>query len=365
MTNQHMIEQAKVAVGNILTVLNVARVVCVDDTYKDELPVEEVIAAAALLSPTELHGILPELGETVPEDPEIISQRLRVIWNELGKEYREERGEKILVAARLKEPPQETDDIGDASVLHELIPEGRIIRLSPKQWSERREQLMAENAIQRTLFLFDQDLSDAGGDKRGGIKIIASLLAEDRSGSIICGLFTHTVTPEEQPREEMLYFGNSADERWIVKLKQVHQIRSCVLDLCVFNDNGQSAIQIDGDSAQGLRPGWQVRHEKLMKVYSRLLKQLDLLNPIEQESADVKKAKTAIKQAFAGDLLNVGIFKGSVFQNGVQRGIQYNCRRIGRLSRARAFGLLMAYTSCLSRPAFDRDFGMTVLKGRG
>ena len=35
----------------------------------------------------------------------------------------------------------------------------------------------------------------------GGIRIIASLLAGDDTGSLICGLLTHTVTPETQPQQ--------------------------------------------------------------------------------------------------------------------------------------------------------------------
>lgn len=53
--------------------------------------------------------------------------------------------------------------------------------------------------------------------------------------------------------------------------------------------------------------------------------------------------------------LILGLFKGTLVDKDGRRSISYNCRRVGRLSNARAFGLLMAYTSCLGRPAYDRD----------
>jgi hypothetical protein len=81
-----------------------------------------------------------------------------------------------------------------------------------------------------------------------------------------------------------------------------------------------------------------------------------LLSPVSGESQDVKKLKEKVKKGFMDELLNEGLFKGKPINQNGRRGIAYNCCRVGRLSRARAFGLLMAYTACLSRPAYDRDF---------
>jgi hypothetical protein len=38
--------------------------------------------------------------------------------------------------------------------------------------------------------------------------------------------------------------------------------------------------------------------------------------------------------------------------------VRFNCKRIGRLNRSRATGLLMSYTSTIQRPAYEMDFGL-------
>lgn len=573
MNDPQIIEQARVAVEKILVALRLARVVCVDDTYEDEAPLENVIVAANSLDKNTLREILPELGAFVPDDQDVLKELIRRLLGELDETTRSNRIERILTAARLRDDT-ETDDIGDASILGELIPKEILLRLSPKQWGERRDQLLREDREQRTLFLFDQDLSENGGDVEGGIRIIASLLAGNY-GNLICGLLTHTVTPENQPQrwvelsnaysiprdrflvipkrhlkedpvlfaqtlklvalspnftelkektksiikaaalkaaecveaisiydldhivfkvtddeglwepdmlfrlhalfhrlesrrlaheggqleriarqlrsvshiptqtniqpasstwkiqknelyesaeylnknhlplelgdifakvnadskkhyillaqpcdlmvrknghrqpevahiplvevapssesphyaEEMRYFGDNPDERWYVKLKQVHQVRVCFLDLCVFNDDGTSTILSGSEVPDGIRPAWKARYTILAKLFGRLLKRVDdLLAPVEKESKDVTNLKAKVRSELTGDLFNGGLFKGEIVDKNGYRGINYNCRRVGRLSRARAFGLLMAYTACLNRPAYDRDF---------
>ena len=557
----------------ILSALNIARVVCVDDTYKDKPPVEEVIPAAAALSPGALKELLPELGDTVPDEPDVLGKRIRGLWAELAPDVRERRTEGILAAVRLQDG-QKMDDPGDAAVLHELIPGEKLLTLSPKQWEQQRSQLLIDNAERRTLFLFDQDLSEDGGDPEGGIKIIASLLASDTSGHLICGLWTHTVTPEEhlqrwetlsetpgivkdrfvvipkrlsedpvllaqmlklvalspdfaemkektrsimveaakeaasrvddiriydfdyivfqvparegmwepdmlfrlhslfhrlearrlaheggelealasrlrsvshistesqsfpapstwkiqqeelyesvdhlnrnhlplelgdifvktgvdgrkryillaqpcdlmvrpggkrepelvhvalaevvqvaevpQGAEEMDYFGTGPADRWIVKMRQVHQVRTLVLDLCVFQDSGQAAIHIEGDCPIGLRPSWEARFGRVQKEYARLATHLECLAPRKGDADETKKARSRIAKELAPCLLREAPFRGEISHTDGHKTIAFNCQRIGRLSQARAFGLLMNYTSSLSRPAHDRDFG--------
>lgn len=73
---------------------------------------------------------------------------------------------------------EQEDDIADASIVSDLIAATKLLSLTPEQWESQKEQLLQDNQTQHTLFLFDQDLSDKGGDPEGGIKIIASLLAK-------------------------------------------------------------------------------------------------------------------------------------------------------------------------------------------
>ena len=80
------------------------------------------------------------------------------------------------------------------------------------------------------------------------------------------------------------------------------------------------------------------------------------MHPTTDDSPDVKAVKEKIKTTIIGDIFNEGLFKGQLLGDNNNQGLEYNCRRVGRLSRPRAFGLLMSYTSCLSRPAYQGNF---------
>jgi hypothetical protein len=134
-------------------------------------------------------------------------------------------------------------------------------------------------------------------------------------------------------------------------------VPSLALDLCVFNSDGLATMQINSEAPAAIRPAWKARHEKITESVQRLMRRLDLLMPIQGESRDVQQIKAQLKQELSGELLNGGLFKGKVIDQNGLRSISYNCRRVGRLARSHAFGLLMAYTACLSRPAYERDFG--------
>jgi len=164
------------------------------------------------------------------------------------------------------------------------------------------------------------------------------------------------VAPASTPpayAEKMAYFGDSPNESWYVKLKQIHQVHICLLDLCVFNKDGAATIDISGSYPDEMRPSWKERYKHLIQGFELLSGRLGVLRPSQDDSPDVRKSKEALK----GELLNEGLFKGKLVEQNDRRAITYNCRRVGRLSRARSFGLLLAYTGCLSRPAYDRDLG--------
>ena len=197
MNEPQPIKQAQNAVKEILEILQVSRVVCVDDLYDDEPPIEEVLVAACSLDAGTLRELLPELGASIPDDQDVLKEQIRRLWGGLEQTIRSDRAKKIL-AATGNQNDVEVEDREAASILSGLIPDQMLITLSPKQWKDRYDQFLEEDAKHRTLFLFDQDLSKKGGDVDGGIKIIASLLARKDTGNLICGLLTH-VTEHVKP----------------------------------------------------------------------------------------------------------------------------------------------------------------------
>lgn len=569
------VDRARAAVKLIFDAMSVKHVVCVDDTYADEPTLEEVIIAALSLEPSVLAELLPELDNR-SDDEDVLKDQLRHLWEQLNHDTRRERADTILAAARLKDTSG-TDDPGDASILNDVIPDEMLLTLSPRQWDEQREALLQQNREQRTLFLFDQDLGGEGAEAQRGINIIAALLARNDAGALICGLLTHTVTPETQPRRwkelghehnipldqflvipkqylpkdpvmfaqtlkllallpdfaelkekakkvmadasiaaarsidainiydldyivfqvsdlegmwepdmlfrlhalfhrlesrrlaheggeleiiarklrslsniptitditpessawaiqqqelyetaeylnknhlplevgdifertdsdskkryvllaqpcdlmvrkdgkrhpelarvpvaevvrrseppgqssEMVYFGSGPNERWYVNLKQVHQVRVCILDLCVFNEDGFARVLPDTTVQENIRPAWKARYRLLAKLFRKRLNRLNLLSAINTDSQEVSALKQKLRTELTGDLLADEPFRGKLVEINGESGLVFECRRIGRLFGERALGLLMDYTASLGRLGYDRDFGQT------
>ena len=201
MNEPQTIKQATNAIKKILELLQIARVVCVDDIYDDEPPIEKVVLAACAIDIVKLREIFPELGDSIPDDQDVLKTKIRQTWSGLEQMIRSDRGKSILTAAEWETEELDRDDLEAASILGDLLPKDMFVPLTERQWEERRDQLLQENVSQRTLFLFDQDLSKKGGAKDGGIKIISSLLADQKTSKSICGLLTHTVTPERLHEE--------------------------------------------------------------------------------------------------------------------------------------------------------------------
>ena len=173
------------------------------------------------------------------------------------------------------------------------------------------------------------------------------------------------VGAEEAPRysEEMPYFDTSPSKRWYVKLKAVQFVRGCILDLCVLNQDGIARLVINGIAPSGIRPAWKARHDILLRLWGRAVRRADLLAPVANESQVVTQAKQKIARDIGGVLFDDDLFKGNLTEAGGVRALTYDCKRVGRMSRARAMGLLMSYTAALGRPAYDRDFGTKATMG--
>jgi hypothetical protein len=160
--------------------------------------------------------------------------------------------------------------------------------------------------------------------------------------------------------EELPYFDQSPSKTWYVKLKAIHFVCGCILDLCVFNQDGSATLAVDQVVPSGIRPAWKARHSILSRYWARAIRKADLLAPNANESQAVKQVKQRIARDLGGALFDDDLFKGVLSEADGVRSLTYNCRRVGRLARARAIGLMMSYTATLGRPAYDRAFGPTL-----
>lgn len=160
-------------------------------------------------------------------------------------------------------------------------------------------------------------------------------------------------TRDDRYAEKMPYFAESPGIEWLVKFKRVSFVQARVLDLCVFNDDGMAKLSIDNSVPAGLRPAWQKRHKLLHDCWEKVVNKADSYKSISNDVASKggNIVQDAIRMSLHDDL-----FKGEIVEEDGQRSIYYKCKRVGRLSRARAMGLLMSYTATLARPAYDLDF---------
>ncbi|NLF61908.1 MAG: hypothetical protein GX574_12220 [Lentisphaerae bacterium] len=587
--NDQKYDEPRKAVKSLLDTLQVKRVVYVDDRIQDTVPLEDVIAAAIGLDEASLRVTFPGLGDSIPDDQDMRTAKIRDVWKDMSPEERASSGQAVVIAAR-EQGDDETGDMTDASNLRLLIPGDRqLVNLSPSHWETQKEQLLKESSREElTLFLFDQDFSGADGDVDGGIKIIASLLDRDDTEDLICGLLTHKVTPDDQPkqwqdlsekhgiekdrfivipkqhlsqdpmlfalalkfvalspdftklknevkeiiseaasaaakrvekvniydldhivfrgsfeeglwepdmlfrlhalflrteslklaheggvleelaaklrsvsgiptdrdpvpppvsawslqREELYEFGDIINKnhlplelgdifekvsddssknentgvvdcskkyyillaqpcdlmvrskgkrepdlirvplaevvqrekcphyseeipcfddhprknKWFVRMKMVHFVQISILDLCVLNDDGVGRLVIGADGPKGLRPAWQKRCLKLKEHWSNKLSPLGKLSFEKKDSQDVRQVKEKLRESFLKAILSDVLFKGKIESTGNGQVLTYGCKRIARLSRVRAMGLLMSYTSTCGRPAYERDF---------
>jgi hypothetical protein len=199
---------ARSAVSELLQRLGIDRVVCVDDIYARKWTIDDVQAAQLDLPAEELIAVLPEIGENIPDDRDVRRERFRQTWTNLDAAAQEDRAQKILGSARTKHAGGQ-DDPGDASILQEIIGAERLLQLAPDDWTNQEAQLLGTAAQGRLLVLFDQDLSQAGGSATGGMALVKNVLAKDASGSLLCGLLTHTATPQNQYEKWQEYAGGS------------------------------------------------------------------------------------------------------------------------------------------------------------
>ena len=120
MTSTSPIADAGTAIAELLETLGVRRVVYVDDTFSEEVAIEDLIAAQELLDARELLSIVPEMGTEVASDVDIRRRVFRAAFQSLDPDRAKECAKKLLAAGRLKDG-EETDDKADASILQELI----------------------------------------------------------------------------------------------------------------------------------------------------------------------------------------------------------------------------------------------------
>jgi len=147
---------------------------------------------------------------------------------------------------------------------------------------------------------------------------------------------------------ELPYFDEDYHEgEYIVNFSKTYTVLLCILDLCVFNENGQARMSIDDPRPEWLIPSWKMRFDKLEKEFKKIIRNF------KDKGANQEVLKYSIPRA---SLIKNGLFKVDIVRDEGKEEVKYNCKRFGRLCQPRASALLTKYAQYISRTAFERDF---------
>lgn len=148
----------------------------------------------------------------------------------------------------------------------------------------------------------------------------------------------------------LLYYDDDIQKEWLINFKRIYFVHSYILDLCVFNNDGISKLILGQECPEGLRPAWKEYHKKCQQKIKNCISNYNIIESI----ATTRPQKDVLNKMFFQDAL----FKGKLTKENQNECIEYNCKRVKRLSHTKIFAFLMKYAATLSRPADDFNFGI-------
>lgn len=164
--------------------------------------------------------------------------------------------------------------------------------------------------------------------------------------------------PDPFASQVLSYYSDLKDKESYVMFRKTQNIRLSILDLCVFQPDGATKIEIGKDCPEGVIPAWQDHYKRLQKEFKKAVKRFERINEAVKhfdnkenkiEKYDMKYIRNTILPP--SSLINtlIGKIDGQT--------VEYPLKRIGRINQTRAVAILSRYAGFLARTAFDRDFG--------
>ncbi|HEX7278289.1 MAG TPA: hypothetical protein VF255_01580 [Solirubrobacterales bacterium] len=153
---------------------------------------------------------------------------------------------------------------------------------------------------------------------------------------------------DEQRFEKFMlpYFDREQGGSRYVHLGRTKSVRALVLDSCVYNADGAAQFQLDAELPVLLLPPWRKRREHLEQAVAKILDNVEKLGPNAG-----RDARTAVAGYFKGDPFAVNILTGTQ-----GTGVEWACKRIGRICDPYARALLARFSQYYARDAYLHDF---------
>jgi len=161
--------------------------------------------------------------------------------------------------------------------------------------------------------------------------------------------------PDPFASQVLSYYSDLKDKESYIMFRKTQNIRLSILDLCVFQSDGRSKIEIGTACPEGVIPTWQDHFMRLQKEFKKVVDRFERINSSVNNHVN-KDDKQLLLNAIVPPSSLTNAFKGKIHGQTVE----YPIRRIGRISHARAVAVLSRYAGFLSRTAFDRDFGKEI-----
>lgn len=181
-------------VAQLFSIMGIDRVVVVDDAYSASPQVADILGACiafANAGKLDLVRTIPQFKdlELPADDVDICRRHIEAVVNEMDEDERKS------IAVQLVDAGDQRWDQEDLTrtALNDLLSAYDVKQFSLQEWQSARDTLLSPESAQRTLFLFDQDMTANGGSDSEGIAIIADLLRNSALPAMHCGLVSHTV----------------------------------------------------------------------------------------------------------------------------------------------------------------------------
>ncbi|MGW8178799.1 MAG: hypothetical protein ACWGQW_08555, partial [bacterium] len=195
---EKLLSEAKSHVGSLFDIMQIRRVVIVDDAFAASPAVPDLVGKCLSLAREgkvdELRAIEEFRDVPFQEDEEVWRAMLERALDGFGEEDRK----RVAVALVAGDEADGGDEEESYNILSELFSEYEVFTLSLQAWEDGQPELLKEDVCGETLFLFDRDMQQGGGHANQGIEIIAGLLTRAGAPSLYCGLLTRTVDPESE-----------------------------------------------------------------------------------------------------------------------------------------------------------------------
>ncbi len=161
-------------------------------------------------------------------------------------------------------------------------------------------------------------------------------------------------TEDADGYEELPHYNANPDIKTYVDFRRTETVKLCVIDLCVFQPDGVSTMQVNLEAPTGLIPIWEKYYVSLAKDFTKVIERYERViallpkNPSKRQTVDIESV--AIPTASSRNA-----FKGKIVPS--EKRISYGLKRIGRLNNPRATAMFVRFGQYSSRIALEVDIG--------